>query len=99
MSAIEAEQRGSLLEIGTGWGALAIHAAKHYGCRVTQPPFLKSNISGRKNVLNKKGWVIVLPCCLTIGSTGSTIKWFRLKWSKRLVKVPHDLYQKVPIFA
>ncbi len=24
-----------LLEIGTGWGALAIHAAKNYGCRVT----------------------------------------------------------------
>jgi cyclopropane-fatty-acyl-phospholipid synthase len=24
-----------LLEIGTGWGALAIHAATHYGCRVT----------------------------------------------------------------
>lgn len=24
-----------LLEIGTGWGALAIHAAKKYGCRVT----------------------------------------------------------------
>ncbi len=24
-----------LLEIGTGWGALAIHAARHYGCRVT----------------------------------------------------------------
>jgi cyclopropane-fatty-acyl-phospholipid synthase len=24
-----------LLEIGTGWGALAIYAAKHYGCRVT----------------------------------------------------------------
>ena len=24
-----------LLEIGTGWGALAIHAAKHYGCKVT----------------------------------------------------------------
>lgn len=24
-----------LLEIGTGWGALAIHAAQHYGCRVT----------------------------------------------------------------
>jgi cyclopropane-fatty-acyl-phospholipid synthase len=29
-------QRGDhLLEIGTGWGGLAIHAAKHYGCRVT----------------------------------------------------------------
>jgi cyclopropane-fatty-acyl-phospholipid synthase len=24
-----------LLEIGSGWGALAIHAATHYGCRVT----------------------------------------------------------------
>lgn len=24
-----------LLEIGTGWGALAIHAARHHGCRVT----------------------------------------------------------------
>jgi cyclopropane-fatty-acyl-phospholipid synthase len=24
-----------LLEIGTGWGGLAVHAAKHYGCKVT----------------------------------------------------------------
>lgn len=24
-----------LLEIGTGWGGMAIHAAKHYGCMVT----------------------------------------------------------------
>ncbi len=24
-----------LIEIGTGWGGMAIHAAKHYGCRVT----------------------------------------------------------------
>lgn len=24
-----------LLEIGTGWGGLAIHAAQHYGCKVT----------------------------------------------------------------
>ncbi|WP_018014239.1 SAM-dependent methyltransferase [Teredinibacter turnerae] len=24
-----------LLEIGTGWGGMAIHAASHYGCRVT----------------------------------------------------------------
>lgn len=24
-----------LLEIGTGWGAMAIHAARHYGCKVT----------------------------------------------------------------
>jgi cyclopropane-fatty-acyl-phospholipid synthase len=24
-----------LLEIGTGWGGMALHAARHYGCRVT----------------------------------------------------------------
>ncbi len=24
-----------LVEIGTGWGGLAVHAAQHYGCRVT----------------------------------------------------------------
>lgn len=24
-----------LLEIGTGWGSMALHAAQHYGCRVT----------------------------------------------------------------
>ena len=24
-----------MLEIGTGWGGMALHAAKHYGCRVT----------------------------------------------------------------
>jgi cyclopropane-fatty-acyl-phospholipid synthase len=28
-------QRDHLIEIGTGWGALAVYAAAHYGCRVT----------------------------------------------------------------
>jgi cyclopropane-fatty-acyl-phospholipid synthase len=27
--------RDHVLEIGTGWGSFAIHAARHYGCRVT----------------------------------------------------------------
>lgn len=27
--------RDHLLEIGTGWGGMAIHAARHFGCRVT----------------------------------------------------------------
>lgn len=27
--------RDHLLEIGTGWGGLALHAARHFGCRVT----------------------------------------------------------------
>ncbi|MCB9915065.1 MAG: class I SAM-dependent methyltransferase [Planctomycetes bacterium] len=32
---LELSPRDHLLEIGTGWGALAIHAAREYGCRVT----------------------------------------------------------------
>lgn len=32
---IELSPEDRLLEIGTGWGGLAIYAAKHYGCKVT----------------------------------------------------------------
>lgn len=32
---LELSSGDHLLEIGTGWGALAIHAARKYGCRVT----------------------------------------------------------------
>ena len=32
---LELKANDHLLEIGTGWGGMAIHAATHYGCRVT----------------------------------------------------------------
>ncbi len=32
---LELKPTDHLVEIGTGWGGLAIHAATHYGCRVT----------------------------------------------------------------
>jgi len=32
---LELQPEDHLLEIGTGWGGLALHAARHYGCRVT----------------------------------------------------------------
>jgi cyclopropane-fatty-acyl-phospholipid synthase len=32
---LELEPTDHLLEIGTGWGGLALHAARHFGCRVT----------------------------------------------------------------
>jgi cyclopropane-fatty-acyl-phospholipid synthase len=31
-----------LLEIGTGWGSFAMHAARHYGCRVTTTTISKA---------------------------------------------------------
>jgi cyclopropane-fatty-acyl-phospholipid synthase len=43
------EPSDHLLEIGTGWGALAIHAAKNYGCRVTT-----TTISERQHQLAKQ---------------------------------------------
>ncbi len=32
---LDLQPQDHLLEIGTGWGGLALHAARHYGCRVT----------------------------------------------------------------
>ncbi len=32
---LDLQPQDSLLEIGTGWGAFALHAASHYGCQVT----------------------------------------------------------------
>lgn len=32
---LELSEEDHLLEIGTGWGGMAIYAAKHYGCKVT----------------------------------------------------------------
>jgi cyclopropane-fatty-acyl-phospholipid synthase len=32
---LQLKPQDHLLEIGTGWGGLAVHAARHYGCRVT----------------------------------------------------------------
>jgi cyclopropane-fatty-acyl-phospholipid synthase len=32
---LELQPEDHLLEIGTGWGGMAIYAAKHFGCRVT----------------------------------------------------------------
>lgn len=40
-----------LLEIGTGWGGLAVHAAKHYGCKVT------STTLSREQYRHAQEWV------------------------------------------
>ena len=32
---LDLQSRDHLLEIGTGWGGLAVHAARNYGCKVT----------------------------------------------------------------
>ncbi|MGE3880483.1 MAG: class I SAM-dependent methyltransferase [Planctomycetota bacterium] len=37
-----------LLEIGTGWGALAMHAARNYGCRVTSTTISREQFEGAR---------------------------------------------------
>jgi cyclopropane-fatty-acyl-phospholipid synthase len=39
---LELSANDSVLEIGSGWGGFAIHAAKNYGCRVTTTTISKS---------------------------------------------------------
>jgi cyclopropane-fatty-acyl-phospholipid synthase len=44
-----------LLEIGTGWGGMALHAAKHYGCRVTTTTISKEQYETAKKRVSDAG--------------------------------------------
>lgn len=44
-----------LLEIGTGWGGMAIHAAKHYGCRVTTTTISKEQYEYACEAVRREG--------------------------------------------
>jgi cyclopropane-fatty-acyl-phospholipid synthase len=44
-----------LLEIGTGWGALAIHAAEHYGCRVTTTTISRAQYDYARAQIERRG--------------------------------------------
>ena len=51
---LQLNAKDHLLEIGTGWGSLAVHAAKHYGCRVTSTTISDEQYSAaRKRVKNE----------------------------------------------
>lgn len=44
-----------LLEIGTGWGGLAIHAAENYGCRVTSTTISRQQYELARERIHAKG--------------------------------------------
>jgi len=44
-----------LLEIGTGWGGLALHAAKHYGCRVTTTTISSEQFAAARELFRRAG--------------------------------------------
>lgn len=44
-----------LLEIGTGWGGMAIYAAKHYGCKVTTTTISQEQFNAAKERVATEG--------------------------------------------
>jgi cyclopropane-fatty-acyl-phospholipid synthase len=46
---LELNENDHLLEIGTGWGGMAIYAAQHYGCRVTTTTISKEQYTHALN--------------------------------------------------
>ena len=44
-----------VIEIGTGWGSFAIHAAKHYGCKVTTTTISKKQLELAKKRVTEAG--------------------------------------------
>lgn len=44
-----------LVEIGTGWGGMALHAVQNYGCRVTTTTLSERQMEHTKNLVRKHG--------------------------------------------
>lgn len=44
-----------LIEIGTGWGGMAIHAARHFGCQVTTTTISKEQYAFAKKRVEEEG--------------------------------------------
>lgn len=52
---LQLSESDHLLEIGTGWGGLAVYAAKNYGCKVTTTTLSKEQFDHAKNRIETEG--------------------------------------------
>ncbi len=52
---LDLKESDHLLEIGTGWGGLAIYAAQHYGCKVTTTTISDAQHEYAKNRIEQLG--------------------------------------------
>jgi len=52
---LELTEQDHLLEIGTGWGGLAIYAASHYGCQVTTTTISRQQYDYAHNLIIQNG--------------------------------------------
>jgi cyclopropane-fatty-acyl-phospholipid synthase len=52
---LDLQPRDEVIEIGTGWGGFAIHAAKHYGCRVTTTTISREQLDLARERIRSEG--------------------------------------------
>ena len=52
---LKLKKNDSVLEIGTGWGSFAIHAAKNYGCKITTTTISDAQFDYAKNRIKEEG--------------------------------------------
>ena len=52
---LELKPEDHLVEIGTGWGGMAIYAAEHYGCRVTTTTISREQFDYTVDAVAKRG--------------------------------------------
>ena len=52
---LDLNETDSVLEIGTGWGGMAIYAAKHYGCRVTTTTISRQQYEYARQAIQNEG--------------------------------------------
>lgn len=52
---LELKPRDRVLEIGSGWGGFAIHAAKHYGCHVTTTTISEEQYAEARRRIDEAG--------------------------------------------
>ena len=50
---LKLNDKDSVLEIGTGWGSFAIHAAKNYGCKITTTTISDEQYRYAKNLIEE----------------------------------------------
>ena len=73
-----------LLEIGTGWGSMALYAAIHHGCRVTTTTLSHEQFAYTQRRIEEEGLQdrITLLLRTTAISKDDSTSWFPSRWSR-----------------
>jgi cyclopropane-fatty-acyl-phospholipid synthase len=89
---LELKDSDHLIEIGTGWGGMAIYAARHYGCRVTTTTISQEQYEHAREAVVKAGLEdrITLLCDDYRDLTG---KFDKLVSIEMIEAVGHEFYE------